>query len=312
MYGSKDASFTVRQRLFFCRRRIDKSPGLLAAIEVVLGTICFAHILASIGLLWRDIDRAQLLEAVLPLGAFCFEVTLLSLIMLVLVIKDVCSRPEESLSVWQRESLGRLIRNIFLGSLLGISCLFTYESIQEPNLVLGSAVVPAVIAASIGAVKILLIKTERTWFWLGVAVLVTLQLLMLVLKTDYESSIPWYWVCFPVYILTIDALFLTFTVVSEDLSSDKSSRFLVITQGILRSTACLLVLGTVCLGAMKVEEGKSDYDAVSVLGAITYCVCYVAGVRTCGAYLLNIIWGHVEIDFLHQKYPALLARRQTV
>jgi len=309
MSDSKAGPFTARQQLLLCRQRIDKSPGLLATLEVCLGSVAFAHLLTSLAMLWSS----PLREAVLPLAVLCLEVTVLSLAVLVLVIRDVCARPEESLSVWQREALGRLLRNIVIWSLLGVSLLWGYEQAQgQDKLALTGAVVPALVAACLGGVKIVLVRTDRTWFWLGLSVLFGLQMLLLVLKVDFGVSISWLSTCFPIYIISIDALFLTFTVSFEDLSQAKSPLLPTIICGILKSAACLMVLITTLLCALQGDSAGPDQATLSLLEAATFCLCYVSAVRLSGNYLLNIVWGHAEMDFLQQKYPALLARRQTV
>lgn len=307
MAGIKEGPVTMRQRLFLCRKRMDKSPSLLATVEVALGTAVFAHVFAAAVLLGGDVS--QFSNALLPIGAFCLEVAALSLAALVLVIKDVCTRPEESISVWQREALGRLLRNIVLGCLLGLSFIWMYES---AGLALSEAVAPALVAASLGAAKVVLIRTERTWFWLGVSVLFILQLFLLVMKTDYSLQLSWLWVCFPIYVLSIDVLFLIFTLISEDISQAKSYLFSIILIGTIKSLACVMVLVTTLLGAWNAETARIETNTVAISVMVTLSLCYVSGVRVSGAYLLNIIWGHVDVDFLHHRYPALLARRQTV
>lgn len=307
MAGIKEGPMTMRQRLFLCRKRIDKSPSLLAAVEVALGTVVFAHVFIAAAMLGGEVR--QISKALLPIGAFCFEVAALSLAVLVFVIKDLCIQPEESISVWQREAFGRLLRNIVLGCLLGLSFMWMYGS-EGPAL--SGAVAPALVACSLGAAKVVLIRTERTWFWLGVSVLVTLQLFLLVMKTDHSLQLSWLWVCCPIYVLSIDVLFLIFTLISEDISQAKSSLFSIILIGTIKSLACVMVLVTTSLCALHAETAGAGASTVATSAAVTLCLSYVSGVRLSGAYLLNIIWGHVDVDFLHQRYPALLTRRQTV
>jgi hypothetical protein len=311
MSASKDAPISARQRLFLCRKRIDKSPGLLAAIEIALGTVAFAHALIAIAMLWSEEGQSR--DAVLPLAVFCFEVALLSLAVLVLVIKDICTRPEESLSVWQREALGRLLRNIVIWSLIGVSCLWLYEKAEEQDkLLLSGAVVPALVAACLGMLKIVLIRTERTWFWLGLSLLFTLQMMLLLLKIDFNLHISWRFVCLPIYFISLDALVLTFTVSSEEITLFKASIVSTFLSCLIKFAACVMVLITTFYWAGRGDGAESEDATVMQLGIATFILCYASAVRISGNYLLNIVWGHVEIDFLHQKYPALLARRQTV
>ena len=305
MSDKKEFPVTVRQRLFLCRKRIDKSPGLLAVIESVLGTVVFAHVLAATAMLGCDPTQGHLSDATLPIGIFCFEVTALSLLILVFVIKDVCVHPEESVSVWQREALGRLLRNIVVGSLLGASLVWIYAEEE-----LSSAVVPALVAACLGAMKVVLIRTERTWFWLGVSVLFVLQLLLLSMKTELQLS--WLCVCLPLYLLSIDIMFLLFTLISEDIEHAKSSLLSILLLGFVKALASAMVLVTTLLGALHADGARIAADTVRLCALVTLCLCYVSAMRASGAYILNIIWGHVDVDFLHRQYPALLARRQTV
>jgi hypothetical protein len=305
MSDRKEVPATVRQRLFLCRKRIDKSPGLLAVIESVLGTVVFAHVLAATAMLEFDTSKGHLSDATLPIGVFCFEVTALSLVILVFVIKDVCVHPEESVSVWQREALGRLLRNIVVGSLLGVSLVWIYA--QEE---LSRAVVPALVAACLGATKVVLIRTERTWFWLGVSVLFFLQLLLLIVKTELQLS--WLCACLPLYLLSIDVVFLLFTLISEDIEHAKSSLLFILLLGFVKALASAMVLVTTLLCALHADGAGIAADTMKISVLATFCLCYVSAVRVSGAYILNIIWGHVDVDFLHQQYPALLARRQTV
>ena len=310
MSASKDAPISAHQQLFLCRKRIDKSPGLLAAIEIALGTVAFAHALIAMAMLRSEEGESR--EAVLPLGVFCFEVAFLSLAMLVLVIKDVCTRPEESLSVWQREALGRLLRNIVIWSLIGFSCLWLYGNAHEQDkLLLSGAVVPALVAAGLGMLKIVLIRTERTWFWLGLSLLFTLQMTLLLLKMDFDLPISWRFVCLPIYFISLDALLLTFTVSTEEITLFKASVVLTLLTCLVKLAACVMVLITTFYWAGRGDGAESEDATVMLLEIATFILCYAAAVRISGNYLLNIIWGHVEMDFLHQKYPALLAR-QTV
>ena len=298
-----DRNYTLRNRIFFCRTRVDQSPGLLWVLEAVCGAVFLAH--PAVTLLFLTISHEELVgHALMPLLLLCVEVCGLSLTILLAVVCDFVKRKARGISVWQREAIGRLLRNFFMSLLLGISLLCTYLSL-EPGFTLTSSllemVVPAGLAALFGVIKVLMVRTEQGWFWLWLFACSFVQLGLLVLKHDLGSELPWTLALIPLDLMGVDALFLAFTKQQQS----------VWQKGLMLMASVLFLLTCITTG-LCADSGLVPVSVVLFLAWTCMATVLLALTRACGSYVLDIIWGHVETDFFYYKYPVLLTRQHTV
>lgn len=298
-----ERSLSWRNRIFFCRRRVDQAPGLLWVLEVVCGSVLLAHPAAALLCISLS-QEAPFGLALLPLAVLCLEVCLLSVVILTAVLCDLIKRKVRGVSVWQREAVGRLMRNFFMSLLLGLSLMYTclnWESDFHLSTSLLELLVPAGVATLVGFLKVVVVRTEQGWFWIWLCVCGLLQMALLVLKHDAEPGLPWSAVLVPLDLMIVDAIFLV-SIKSEQSVWQKSVMLL----------GSLLLLMT-CVGA-GVSADTGLIPTVVVLVGAWACLAAMAltVTRACGAYVLDIIWGHVETDFFFYKYPVLLTRQHTV
>lgn len=297
------AERSLRSRIFFCRTRVDREPGLLYMLEVVSGTMLLVH--PAVALFLLSLSQEDLVgHALLPLTFLCFEVCALSLGILAAVGYDLAKRKSRGISVWQREALGRLLRNFFMSLLLGVSLLYAYLS-WEPGYHLSTSLlqllVPAGVAALIGSIKVLMVRTEQGWFWLWLCLCGLLQMAFFVLKHDVGATLPWSVVLAPLDLMALDALFLAYVKTEQSIWQKTGLLF-----------ASVLLLGTCVAAGLCADTGVVPGSLV--LAGAWACLATVAATltRACGAYVLDIFWGHVETDFFYYKYPVLLTRQHTV
>lgn len=298
-----ERSVSLRSRIFFCRTRVDRAPGLLWVLEVVSGAVLLAHPAAALLLL--SLSQEDLVgHALVPLTLLCSEVCVLSLVILSAVVCDLVKRKSRGISVWQREALGRLLRNFFMSLLLGISLSYTYLS-WEPGSHLSTSLlellVPAGVAALIGSIKVLMVRTEQGWFWLWLCLCGFLQMALLVLKHDIETTLPWSVVLLPLDLMALDALFLAYA---------KAEQRMWQKTGLL--LASLLLLVTCVAAGLCADTGLVPVSLVLLSAWVSMITVLATLTRACGAYVLDIVWGHVETDFFYYKYPVLLTRQHTV
>jgi len=297
------AERSLRSKIFFCRTRVDREPGLLYMLEAVSGAVLLAHPAAALFLL--SLSQEDLVgHALLPMTCLCLEVCALSLAILAAVVYDLVKRKSRGISVWQREALGRLLRNFFMSLLLGVSLSYTYLS-WEPGYHLSTSLlqilVPAGLAALVGSIKVLMVRTEQGWFWLWLCLCGLLQMVLLVLKHDIETTLPWSIVLTPLDLMALDALFLAY-IKAEQSMWQKAG--LVI--------ASVLLLATCVAAGICADTGLVPVSLVLVGAWVCLGTVAATLTRACGAYVLDIVWGHVETDFFYYKYPVLLTRQHTV
>lgn len=304
---------------------MDQRPLLLSALQASLGLLFFAHIALSLLLCTSSVldfpFKAWALVrsvALLPLLVLCLEIATLCVVLLVIIYSDFSKRRVRGVTVWQREAVGRILRNLVVSLLLGLSVWQLYTRlILKPGKVelkggllgtLGGAVCLCVLAI----VKLTLIRTRQGLYWLGLSLAALAFQGLLICKVDYGATFSWSSVVIPLYSLPVlGALHCLQSLYHFFTSVDKDQRYLSLVP------VALQLLATFLSGAVFVhtQQALADVLAVKAVASYLLLVVPVATAALCipvGSALLDIIWGHVEMDFLHSKAPVGLARSRSV
>jgi len=322
----KPPSRSLRQSCFAWRAFMDQRPLLLSALQASLGLLFFAHIALSLLLCvsavldvpfkaWR-VTRSV---AFLPVFALCIEIATLCIALLVIIYSDFSKRRVRGVTVWQREAVGRILRNLVVSILLGISVwqLYTRLILKRGDIELKGGLLSAlggtVCLCVVATVKLTLVRTKEGIYWLGLALAALVFQGLLVCKVDYGAIFSWSSVVFPLYTVPLLGLLHCLASLSSFFSSaDKDQRYLHLLPVLLRLLAALLSAVAIFHVQQALDRVLPTLSATLYLLLLALPVGIAALCIPVGSSLLDIVWGHVEMDFLHSKSPAGLARSRSM
>jgi len=291
---------SCRDKMFQCRARA--SEDQVESAKLACGFAVFLAPGASLGLF--AVHSAQFL---LPLLALAALVTCASLTMTFIVVCDLLGQQTRAFSVWQREALGRLLRNFLMGLLVTLSLLSAHLSL-DGSLRLRtstlSALLPGLVTAGLGLLKVLAVHSEHSCYWGGLFSLGLVQGLLVVSKVDYGFQFPWSLAIGPMYLFCLS----TCAILAEEEAA--------LWRLALQVSACLLCGASGLLGALAgdtTKEAEAEELRWTSLGLAAGCwLAFALGsCGVCGSYVLDIFWGHIEMDFNYHQSPVLLKRMHT-
>jgi len=304
---------------------MDQRPLLLSTLQASLGLLFFAHIALSLLLCASAVldfpFKAWTLVrsvALLPLLVLWMETATLCVVLLVIIYSDFSKRRVRGVTVWQREAVGRILRNLVVSLLLGLSAWQLYTRlILKPGKVelkgglfgtLGGTVCLCVLAI----VKLTLVRTREGIYWLGLSLTALAFQGLLICKVDYGATFAWSSVVFPLYKVPILGVMHCFQSLYHFFTSvDKDQRYLSLLPVSLQLLAAFLV-GAALVHTQQALAGTLAVKSVAAYLLLVLPVAIAALCIPVGSALLDIIWGHVEMDFLHSKAPVGLARSRSV
>lgn len=290
---------SLRDKVFQCRAQA--SDIQVEGVKITSGVIVFVAPSLSLALL--AVENAQFLTPLLGLAAL---ITCASLAMTFVVVCDLLGQRARSFPVWQREALGRLLRNFMMGLMVVISLLSVHLSLDGSLHLKTSALtafLPCFATVTLSLLKVLAVHTEHSCYWGGFFSLVLMQGLLVVFKVDYSLEVSWAVTIGPIYVLCLSSCVL-FAMEEETLWRLG-----------LKTGACLLCGASACLGAaasdMK-ETGSQElyWSSLGLAAGSLLCLAF-STCDVCGSYILDIFWGHVEIDLNYHQSPVQLKRMHT-
>jgi hypothetical protein len=175
-----------------------------------------------------------------------------------------------------------------------------------------SVLFPALALCGIAVLKLALIRSEDGFYWLSGVVAGGLFLVMAVGKVDYEATFTWTGVLYPLLgVLVIASFACLYGLYKTCFYPEKETRFAHAFSKASDLVAIFLLAVAIC-HLQRLESSRSD-PLVSVTSLLLAFIALsvVLSVRT-GRFLLDIIWGHVEVDFLYSKSPVGLSRSRSV
>lgn len=289
-----------RDKVFQCRAQASEIQ--VESVKLVSGFTVFVAPSLSLALL--AVENAQFLTPLLALAAL---ITCASLAMTFVVVCDLLGQRARSFPVWQREALGRLLRNFVMGLFVVLSLLSVHLSLDSSLHLRTSALtafLPCLATVTLSLLKVLAVHTEHSCYWGGFFSLVLAQGLLVVFKVDYSLQLSWAIAIGPIYALCLSTCVL-FAVEEETLWRLG-----------LKIGACLLCGASACLGAaagdMKEQTGAHElhWSSLGLAAGSLLCLA-LSSCDICGSYILDIFWGHVEIDINYHQSPVQLKRMHT-
>ncbi|CAG9322530.1 unnamed protein product [Blepharisma stoltei] len=295
---------SLRRKCFYYRILLGNSNRTILVFQTGLGLFVFLHPIISFAIVTisEGYDKYEL--ALLPLICVGAEVVTFSSVMFVIVICDVIKQ-KQGFSVWHRSAVGRLIQNAVIGMLWLSSMILSiiYIETTEDQFFLHSFMIitmPITILLIMAIVKFIFIHIERLAFWLSASLLWLIQIVILIVKEDYKVYIPWYISLMPII---LNFLLLGFCSLIL-FNSRKKARdvwgeiaTLLSCAGSVSAGLCIFALSCYLDGI--IEEWKFFvFDGWVAL--LMLCCAYC---RKIGSWVMDIAFGHVEVDYIHFEKP---------
>ena len=220
--------------------------------------------------------------------------------------------------MWQREAVGRIARNLVVSGLVGLMAwqLYTHLILKDGTVKLKgrllSILLPSSILCTLTILKVALIRTASGLYWLFTALCALLFQGMLVCKVDYSATFAWSSALLPVYsFLAMSAITVVLSVYQACFPPDKDPQFVNLPPLVLSLIAVSLsALSLSHIEKVLFEPGDRRELAGYIL--LTFVVIAAALSIQTGQMVLDVVWGHVEMDFIHSKNPVGLARSRSV
>ena len=286
---------SARQSCFMCKRKLEEKPGANLTLKLFLGLLQLLHLWSALVLVFRKIafSKGEYFDALIPLSLLVIELTFICTIVLFLIFNDLFYRRIRGITLWQRQAICRLVRNIFALLLLGFSLLLMYFRRNNDSLNLLKVLFPILLLNLIVFWRFLLINSEFSIFWLASSALLLSQQVLLVLKVDYELDIMWEIVLIPSlslsYIITAVNLYLIWT------NRYDLFEFLL---SIVSFTGC--VAFSVALSLSILQDTNQNLYITASIGLFLASLAYI---EAFGNFLMDIVIGHIDIDILDLKHP---------
>ena len=321
----KPPSRSFRQSCFAWRAFMDQRPLLLSALQASLGLLFFTHLgLTLLLVLSGTLDvpfhgwKLTRSLSVLPVLLLTLEVSTLCVALLVVIYSDFSKRRVRGVTVWQREAVGRILRNLVISLLFGVTAWLLYtrltiglDSVRLRGSLLG-AFGGTEFLCLLSILKLALVRTRKGVYWLGVTLAALVFQGLLVCKVDYKATFPWYAVVFPLYgVLGVAAIHCVHSIYEFLSTADKEYRYAALVPIGLRLTAIFL-MGASLIHIQQALSGSLEARAAAAYLLLASPMTIAALCVPIGSCLLDIVWGHVEMDFLHSKTPVGLARSRSV
>ena len=201
--------------------------------------------------------------------------------------------------------------------LVSLVLCIIYIDTEEKALIFRSILtmtLPLLILCVSSLLSCLLLKTKRTTLWCTLNCLGLTAISLLILKIDYQWDIAWTTVIAPTGLIFI-ALMLgsVFSLTNRIRERDFIGAFF----------CCTAIAGCGSGVAFVVFVERSlmfHLDAIfsfKISGWVTLTLLLVGYSRKSGAWLLGVVFGHIEVDFWHFKFPSkteslLTTRAKTV
>ena len=188
--------------------------------------------------------------------------------------------------------------------LISLLLFLVYIDTEEKTIIfqsIFSMTLPLIILCISSLIKCLLLRTKKTLLWIVLNFLALSEILLLILKIDYKYSISWATVIGPAGLCFVSLMLCSvFALTSRLKAGDSAGVFF----------CCMTIAGcgsgialVVFVEQFLMFNIKAIYS-FKVAGWITNLLLLVGYSRKSGAWLLGVIFGHMEVDFWHFKFPS--------
>lgn len=284
-----------RQSCFVCRRCLEDRPLIKSALQFFLGTVQLLHFWAFLILLYLKIyyNQGSYSHCLIPLSTLIMELFLTCLVVIFIIFNDIFYRKIRGITLWQRQAIGRLIRNLFALFLIGFTCVALYHNLVHNDLELLKPLLPGIFLNAVIFLRFLLIVAEYSAFWLVTSLIVLVQQVLLIGKIDYNWDIDWEIVVLPAVVQSVWVVLMTGYMIYEKYG-DYCQEILAI----------LNFIGCVCISfasfyGVYVEIGLLFYLCL----AVGFGLLSIGMIENLGSFLVDITIGHIDLDVLDLKHP---------
>lgn len=148
--------------------------------------------------------------------------------------------------------------------------------------------------------KYILIKSQRTYLWCSLCFLGLLTIAMLILKVDIGYDLEWAVVVAPIGFMFLMLMICSIKSASNRIKlKDKAGIFFsfVVMIGCFSGIILVIILQEL------IVYGENEFIEFEFWGWITISLLGIGYSRKCGAWILCVFFGYLEVDYRHFKYP---------
>lgn len=211
------------------------------------------------------------------------------------------------MATWHRDSAFSLLKDIYISIMVLISLILCiiYIDTHESGLIFRSIftmTLPLLILCASSLLTCLLLRTQRTFLWCTLNVLGLSIIILLILKIDYGWDVSWATVIAPAGLMFIA---LMISSVFGLVNRIKAKDFIGIFFCCSSFAGCGSAIAFVFFAERSLMFEVKAIFPFKVSGWITIVLLLVGYSRKSGAWLLGVVFGHIEVDFRHFKKPTL-------
>jgi hypothetical protein len=286
----------ARVSCFYCKTCIENRPVARFLVEVSVGTFMVLHFWASFLMFlcrFYGVVKVKYSLAVLPLVFLVFEVLVTCFVVFCLIFHDLCSKKAKGITLWQRQAIGRLIRNLIFYSFVEWALIMLYLRVDKKDFRLFPCIFPLILLNITAIFRYLLIKSDYSFFWLCSSLSLLSQQILLIIKLDYSPKITWETVLLPSYIQSL--LILTVSIYNLFIFRDDFQNLMLIV--VTCSGFCLIICGV----GLQLALGLHSYSTVLTFSGLG--LGSLGAVHSLGSFMVEISVGHVDSDVSELKNP---------
>lgn len=210
------------------------------------------------------------------------------------------------------------MRNLVVSALLGLTTwqLYTHIIFKDAGIKMKGSLLsiflPTCLLCTLSVLKVALIRTADGLYWLATSLAFLLCQGLMICKADYSATFSWSAILLPLYaFLAVSAFQAFYALYQAIFPADKDPKFTQVPQAVLTLIAIFLTAATLS-HLQKAIAGESTPSEVAWYVLMAFPAVASALCVPVGQVLLDIVWGHVEMDFIHSKNPVGLARSRSV
>jgi hypothetical protein len=284
-----------RSFCFNIKESIEQDQSTKFFLSSVFGAIQFLHVWASLILLYVRFKSGQgcYSNALIPAIVLVMELLITCMAALFIVANDIASRRVKGITLWQRQAIGRLIKNIFVLSLIQATLVMFYRNADSGVINLSAILLPLLVLNGISVIRFLIISSKHSIFWVLATILALVQQILLIGKIDYGLEMEWKQVLTPSVCLCYLLCFTSIYVIPE-----LRSNYLDLGLGIVNMMGCILLSVGLSIAAF-----SKPSTGVYVVISISVVFNSVGTLNKIGNYFIDIITGHIDLDVLNAKHP---------
>lgn len=286
---------TSKQCCFGLKKRLDENPAQKVSLEVMLGIGLLTQLWVCLLAGFSSGKSRKFAGLIGILIMLLVEILVLCLFALFSIFSDLTSHRINGVSLWHRQAIVRLIRNIIILLLLESSLLMIYYKIDNKHVKLLNSLIPALFLSIVTLLRYLLIKAEYNLFWLSTTFLLLVQEILLICKVDYTISIQWKYLFSPVYIEC-----LLIVIASAYLALENRSNALDCILSVFIFTGFCVIL---CGIGLFILLNLSHYSIILIITGLL--LVSIGTVHIFGSFLLDITLGHIEVETSTAKTPII-------